>query len=149
MTEPITVTKQIPVRILMTGTSAVLTSEFSYSTADPCAVKVVFTVGIGEEVEWNFSRELLKDGLKVPTGFGDVQISPTFGCFYPTTQISNSEPLLNMILTSPFGQANFIMSPKLVAKFVKDIYELVPEDKEHEHLNLDAGLAELLAEGEI
>ncbi|WP_354671280.1 SsgA family sporulation/cell division regulator [Streptomyces sp. S.PB5] len=51
-----------------------------YDSADPLAVHIDFPGLVsrdGKEMTWSFARELLANGLRHPTGMGDVHIWPS------------------------------------------------------------------------
>ncbi|WP_093840184.1 SsgA family sporulation/cell division regulator [Streptomyces aidingensis] len=50
--------------------------ELHYTSADPYAVRLTFTLAGDPPVSWVFARELLVDGVSMPTGDGDVRVSP-------------------------------------------------------------------------
>src|SRR5260370_7060451 len=82
---------------------AVVASLF-YSGDDPYAVRMAFHVGTDEPVEWIFARDLLAAGMTEPAGEGDVRAWPSSGD--PDGE-GDGETLLNIVLSSPFGQAPF------------------------------------------
>ncbi|PRH80543.1 SsgA family sporulation/cell division regulator, partial [Streptomyces solincola] len=51
--------------------------ELGYEASDPFAVRLTFHLPGDAPVSWSFGRELLLDGLNVPSGEGDVHIAPT------------------------------------------------------------------------
>jgi hypothetical protein len=51
--------------------------ELCYDVTDPYAVRMTFHLPGDAPVIWTFGRELLYDGMNVPTGEGDVHISPS------------------------------------------------------------------------
>jgi hypothetical protein len=51
--------------------------ELRYETRDPYAVRMTFHLPGDAPVTWAFGRELLLDGINVPSGDGDVHIAPT------------------------------------------------------------------------
>lgn len=60
--------------ILQAESWADLRCDFEPDPNDPFAVVVSFG-----GVEWRMARELLRDGLARPAGFGDIRIWPTHG----------------------------------------------------------------------
>ncbi|MCK8676339.1 MULTISPECIES: SsgA family sporulation/cell division regulator [Streptomyces] len=50
--------------------------ELGYEASDPFAVRLTFHLPGDAPVSWSFGRELLLDGLNVPSGEGDVHIAP-------------------------------------------------------------------------
>jgi Streptomyces sporulation and cell division protein, SsgA len=51
--------------------------ELHYESDDPYAVRMTFHLPGDAPVTWVFGRELLLDGINVPSGDGDVHIAPT------------------------------------------------------------------------
>lgn len=51
--------------------------ELHYEMGDPYAVRMTFHLPGDEPVTWTFGRELLLDGINIPSGDGDVRIAPT------------------------------------------------------------------------
>jgi hypothetical protein len=105
-------------------------AEFRFSSRDPFAVRVVFSVASAPVVEWVFSRELLVDGLVAPAGTGDVQLFPTrSGIVFE--------------LTSPSGRARLIAEPEVLASFVEETLGVVPLGAESKYFDLDQEIAML------
>lgn len=105
-------------------------ADFNFSTRDPFAVRVVFSVASAPVVEWVFSRELLVDGLVAPAGTGDVQLFPTrAGIVFE--------------LTSPSGRARLVANPEMLASFVEDTLAAVPLGCESKYFDLDQEIAML------
>ena len=75
-----------------------LVARLDYSVDDPYAIRAAFHVGDDEPVEWIFARELLTVGIIRETGEGDVRIWPSQ---------DGKERMVNIALSSPFGQARF------------------------------------------
>lgn len=58
------------------GGATPVRTRWSYFTRDPYTMTVAFRVGKHDWVEWSFARDLLREGLRQPTGEGDVRIRP-------------------------------------------------------------------------
>lgn len=108
-----------------------LMADLSYTREDPYAIRVAFRVGPDEPVEWIFARDLLSAGARRETGEGDVRVWPSAG-------------VLNVELTSPFGQACFEAPAGEVAAFLRRSYQLVPAGAESAYLDIESGLEEIL-----
>lgn len=54
----------------------VIPVELKFYRSDPLAVAMIFENPDGTEVEWQVSRELMRDGLKAEVGQGDVSFWP-------------------------------------------------------------------------
>src|SRR5271155_2184321 len=79
-------------------TTVPLVASLFYSGDDPYAVRMAFHVGTDEPVEWIFARDLLAAGMTETSGEGDVRVWPSD---------DDGQPVLNIVLSSPFGQAHF------------------------------------------
>ena len=116
-----------------------LVASLFYFSEDPYAIRVVFHEGADEPVEWTFARDLLSTGLQERIGPGDVTVWPSAdsdggarGC------------VLNIELSSPFGQAHFEASARRISDFLRRTYQIIPIGEESEHIDFEAGLKELL-----
>ena len=112
-----------------------LVASLYYSADDPYAVRMAFHVGTDEPVEWIFARELLATGLACPAGEGDVRVWPG-----PPA----GREVLNIALSSPFGQAHFKAPVPAMADFLRLTYDLVAGGREDEFIDVDGELDELL-----
>lgn len=105
-------------------------ADFRFSSRDPYAVRVVFSVASAPVVEWVFSRELLVDGLVGPAGTGDVQLFPT-------------QAGIVFELTSPSGRARLVADTEALASFVQETLNVVPLGAESRYFDLDQEIAML------
>jgi hypothetical protein len=107
-----------------------------YDSVDPYAVTLSFEVGLPEKVEWIFARNLLADGLISRSGEGDVVIYPQ--------ELAPANTILEV--TSPFGQATFIVESRVFFEFLDTSYKIVPMSQEADlvYAGMDGELAELL-----
>jgi len=112
-----------------------LVASLYYSADDPFAIRMVFHVGLDEPVEWIFARELLAAGLAEPAGEGDVQVWPGS---------PDGREVLNLALSSPFGQAHFEAPASPTADFLRRTYGLIAAGREDEFVDVDSELDELL-----
>ena len=96
---------------------------------------MAFHVGTDEPVEWIFARDLLAVGIEGPAGEGDVQV-------WPSDQYGRE--LLNLALSSPFGEAHFEAPRSSTAAFLSRTYELIAPGAESEFIDVDSELDELL-----
>src|SRR5436190_23559321 len=94
-----------------------LVASMYYSGSDPYAVRMVFHAGTDEPVEWIFARDLLAAGLGKPSGLGDVRAWPS------PSGAGDGEPVLNIVLSSPFGRAHFETRLTAVAEFLHRTYD--------------------------
>lgn len=113
-----------------------LTAILSYHRSDPLAVYISFPPSVtlgGTEVTWVFARDLLADGLRCPSGDGDVHLWPS----------GRDETMLE--LRAPDGVVLLELAAAEVRQFLCRSYEAVPANHEDRLLNIDAGLSMLLA----
>jgi len=131
-----TITAELGIRLVVPQQTVVpLLASLHYTTADPYAVSVAFHVGLDEPVEWIFARELLSKGMEGKAGLGDVRVWP-----------SRSAGVLEIELSSPFGEAHFEAPVAEVADFLRRTYRLVPAGQEDRHVDVEDELAALLRE---
>jgi hypothetical protein len=129
-----TVTAELGIRLVVPQQTVVpLLASLRYSTADPYAIRVAFHVGLDEPVEWIFARELLSRGMEGRTGLGDVRVWP-----------SATAGVLEIELSSPFGQAHFEAPMDEIASFLDRTYQVIPAGQEGMHVDVEAELAGLL-----
>lgn len=106
-----------------------------YSSDDPLAVHLDFPADIslsGDMVTWTFSRDLLEEGLQVPSGTGDVHIWP---CGRARTVVE---------LRSPFGLAMLQFDTVILQRFLLGTYVVVAAGREELGEAVDRGLTTLL-----
>ena len=112
-----------------------LVASLFYSGEDPYAVRMAFHVGTDEPVEWIFARDLLSEGMTGPSGDGDVRVWPSS---------AEGEPMLNLVLSSPFGQAHFEAPMQALAGFLRCTYEAIPAGHEGDYFDIGGELDGLL-----
>ena len=115
-------------------TTVPLVASLFYSADDPYAVRMAFHVGTDEPVEWIFARDLLAAGMTGPAGEGDVRVWPSAG----------DQPVLNIVLSSPSGQAHFEAPKAATAEFLHRTFGAVPPGHESEYADLESELDSLL-----
>ncbi|OIK06460.1 hypothetical protein BIV23_08425 [Streptomyces monashensis] len=109
-----------------------------YEADDPYAVRAVFDPqGEGGTVEWFFSRDMLAQALSEHTGRGDV-------CMWPAGE--SGRDVVYVVLRSPAGSALLEFPAQGVESFLRETWSVVPPGAESSRLDLDAELAQLLAE---
>ena len=127
-----------------------LMAELSYSCADPYAVQMAFEVGTDEPVKWILARDLLAAALHGSEGLGDVRAWPTAASCDPDAaaagQSAAEQQILNIAMSSPYGQAQFEVSARAIEEFLQRTYQLVATGQESPYLNFDAELTELLSQ---
>ncbi|NED84163.1 SsgA family sporulation/cell division regulator [Streptomyces sp. SID11233] len=112
-----------------------LPAILSYDRTDPFAIRMAFPAPAtleGTEVSWEFSRELLAEGMDIPAGMGDVRIRP-FG--YDRTVLE---------FHAPEGIAMVHVRTADLRRFLRRTQQLVPDGAEHRFLDVDRSLTELL-----
>jgi hypothetical protein len=128
--------------ILSSQVSTGLLVALRYRATDPLAVRMAFPAeysldeptrpATGSEVLWTFARELLAAGLDAPAGIGDVHVRPARG----------SRTMVE--LRAAEGVALLSFETAGLRRFLWSSYRVVPEGREHLHLDADRALAELL-----
>jgi hypothetical protein len=135
-----TVSAELGLRLVVPQQTIVpLVASLYYSKEDPYAIRIAFHVGLDEPVEWIFARELLSSGIEGREGLGDVVVWPSAGSADGT-----GGSVLNMELSSPFGQAHFEAPIKEISDFLKRTYAVVPAGDETDFVDVETELAELL-----
>ncbi|WP_033216723.1 SsgA family sporulation/cell division regulator [Kitasatospora phosalacinea] len=86
-----------------------------------------------EELVWWFGRELLAEGRHTPTGDGDVRVAP------------GVDGRILVTLGNRHDRAVISAPAETVTAFLADTFAQVPPGTESAHLDLDLGLARLLA----
>src|SRR5260370_9508275 len=111
-----------------------LIASLYYSAGDPYAILMAFHVGTDDPVEWIFSRDLLSAGLHGPAGEGDVQVWPG---------VDHGLRVLNIALSSPFGQALFQAPMTASARFLNRTFEIIAPGRESDFIDVAGELDEL------
>jgi Streptomyces sporulation and cell division protein, SsgA len=126
-----------------------LTAGLSYSCADPYAIRMAFDIGTDKPVEWILGRDLLAAALHGSEGLGDVRAWPSAASCDPDVVAiggGTGPAILNIAMSSPYGQAQFEVSAKAIEDFLQRTYELVAIGQESAYLDFDAELTELLSQ---
>jgi hypothetical protein len=135
-----TVSAELGLRLVVPQQTIVpLVASLYYSKDDPYAIRIAFHVGLDEPVEWIFARELLSSGIEGQQGLGDVKVWPSNG-----SQGGLPGTVLNIELSSPFGQAHFEAPVDEVSDFLGRTYQIVPAGQETAHVDVEAELTDLL-----
>ncbi|WP_232247204.1 SsgA family sporulation/cell division regulator [Kitasatospora azatica] len=113
---------------------APLPSALYYDIADPYAVRLSLGAPSAQPVDWVFARSLLTEGLRRPTGSGDVLVIP---------RPASRRDFVRIVLRSPEGTAMVDIDESALAAFLRRTLSLVPAGTESLHLDLDRVLAEL------
>jgi len=135
-----TVSAEVGLRLVVPQQTIVpLVASLYYSREDPYAIRIAFHVGLDEPVEWIFARDLLSRGIEGREGEGDVRVWPSAGA-----EGGAPGSVLNIELSSPFGQAHFEAPVKDISDFLGRTYEIVPAGDESDHVDVEGELTDLL-----
>ena len=136
MNSSTTISAELALRLVVPDhTNVPLLATVEYAASDPYALRVAFHVGNDEPVEWIFARELLTLGMARMVGDGDVQVWPGR---------TDGNRLLNIGLSSPFGDALFEAPLAPLADFLHRTFEIVPAGRETDFVDIEAELDDLL-----
>src|ERR1700744_3687272 len=140
-----TVSAELGLRLVAAEQAVVpLVASLHYSGSDPYAIRMAVHVGSEDPVEWIFARDLLADGLMAPEGDGDVQIWPSSPSNGTDEAAEGPLSVLNIKLSSPFGEAHFEAPAEAIGNFLDRTYRIVKMGKESEAIDIDAELNGLL-----
>jgi hypothetical protein len=140
-----TVSAELGLRLVAAEQAIVpLVASLHYSGSDPYAIRMAFHVGTEDPVEWIFARDLLADGLMTPEGDGDVLIWPSSPVIGPDGQTDGPLSVLNIKLSSPFGEAHFEAPAEAIANFLDRTFRIVQMGRESQVIDIDAELNSLL-----
>jgi sporulation and cell division protein SsgA len=139
MNSSATVAAELGLRLVVPEHGGVpLTASLYYRGDDPYAIRMAFHVGMDDPVEWIFARDLLAAGLDHVAGEGDVRVWPSPG---------PNRDVLNISLSSPFGQAQFEAPLAALTGFLLRTFEVVPAGREGDFIDIDGELNDLLRWG--
>ena len=146
-----TISAELGLRLVIPQQTIVpLVASMYYSGSDPYAVRMAFHVGTDESVEWIFARDLLAAGIESRQGEGDVQVWPSpASCAESDDSGAMRHPemgekVLNIELSSPFGQAHFEAPAEAMSAFLQRTYQIVPAGRENRYIDIEAELNDLL-----
>ncbi|MGW4380997.1 SsgA family sporulation/cell division regulator [Kitasatospora sp. NPDC004531] len=107
-----------------------------YCEDDPYAVALEFLGQAAEAGVWQFSRDLLWDGLQQPAGLGDVRIWPPCSCHGRTS--------LRIMLQGEDGSVLLDLPARQIRRWLRrDAFALVPPGTESTLIDWDAELHSL------
>ena len=151
MNSSATVAAEVGLRLVVPDHDGVpLTASLYYRGDDPYAIRMAFHVGMDDPVEWIFARDLLAAGIESRQGEGDVQVWPSHGSCAETGSVDLTasreagEKILNIELSSPFGQAHFEAPAQAMSAFLRRTYQIVPAGRESSYIDIEAELNDLL-----
>jgi len=146
-----TISAELGLRLVVPQQTIVpLVASMFYSGSDPYAVRMAFHVGTDEPVEWIFARDLLAAGIESRQGEGDVQVWPSHescaetGSVDLTASRETGQKILNIELSSPFGQAHFEAPAQAMSAFLRRTFQIVPAGQESSYIDIEAELNDLL-----
>jgi Streptomyces sporulation and cell division protein, SsgA len=135
-----TVSAELGLRLVVPQQPIVpLVASLFYSREDPYAIRIAFHVGLDKPVEWILARDLLSMGIEGREGIGDVHVWPSAG-----SEGGWPGSVLNIELSSPFGQAHFEAPVKEISGYLRRTYQIVPTGDESDHVDVEAELTDLL-----
>jgi len=144
-----TISAELGLRLVVPQQTIVpLVASLYYSGSDPYAVRMAFHVGTDEPVEWIFARDLLAAGIESRQGEGDVQVWPSSMSCAEAGDLDGigdtGGKILNIELSSPFGQAHFEAPARAMSAFLKRTYQIVPPGRESSYVDIETELNDLL-----
>ena len=146
-----TISAELGLRLVVPQQTIVpLVASLYYCGSDPYAVRMAFHVGTDEPVEWIFARDLLASGIDARHGEGDVKVWPSAQSCAESDGlevIGDASPegtVLNIELSSPFGQAHCEAPAQAMAAFLQRTYQIVPAGQESGYIDIEAELNDLL-----
>jgi hypothetical protein len=116
------------------GQPAPVVTRWTYDPADPFAVTLGVRTRGDRFVEWLIARDLVAESLRVPTGYGDVRMSPQHVQGYDIVEIE---------IRSTDGRAVLEVDRDLLAEFVDASVALVAIGEESAHVDLDAEISKI------
>jgi hypothetical protein len=146
-----TISAELGLRLIVPQQTIVpLVASVYYSGGDPYAVRMAFHVGTDEPVEWIFARDLLAAGIESRQGEGDVQVWPSLMSCADDDDLDMTGPqggggkVLNIELSSPFGQAHFEAPAQAMSAFLQRTYQIVRAGQEGRYIDIETELNDLL-----
>ena len=107
-----------------------VTTTLRYNVFEPFQVTATLSLPDAPSVQWVLARELLREGLVIPSGLGDITVRPT------------PHGLL-IGLRSPGGRALLLAPTEPIAEFVQAVYRAVPDGAEGDFFSIEAALDRL------
>ena len=110
--------------LISDATLPAVDAEFRYTCDDPFAVQLLLSVEKSPAISWTFGRELLINGVGMPSGVGDVQVYPTHDGVI--IELRSGGLVARLLAHSPD-----------VVDFTDNTLELVPLGTEMDHYGID------------
>lgn len=120
--------------VVHAGEEGQLSAQFAYDVHDPYAVSLTMITPGSRPVTWTFARELLDGGLGRGFGSGAVIVAPS---------PDDRELLIGLHVASDCAVIH--LDPAPIRRFLDNTYRAVRPGREHEHVNVDEAVAQLLA----
>ena len=146
-----TISAELGLRLVVPQQTIVpVVASLYYTGTDPYAVRMAFHVGADEPVEWIFARDLLAAGIESPQGEGDVKVWPSAQSCTEGDDLdvigtaATDYAILNIELSSPFGEAHFEAPARAMSAFLRRTYHIVPAGQEGTYVDIEAELNDLL-----
>lgn len=146
-----TISAELGLRLVVPQQTIVpLVASMYYNDSDPYAVRMAFHVGTDEPVEWIFARDLLAAGIEARHGEGDVQVWPSSVSCAEADGLDvigsadTGGTILNIELSSPFGQAHFEAPAQAMSAFLQRTFQIVPAGRESDFIDIETELDDLL-----
>ncbi|HKR70451.1 MAG TPA: SsgA family sporulation/cell division regulator [Streptosporangiaceae bacterium] len=148
-----TISAELGIKLVVPQQTIVpLVASMYYSGSDPYAVRMAFHVGTDEPVEWIFARDLLAAGTESRQGEGDVRVWPSpasvaepgdLDLIGAADALQTRGKVLNIALSSPFGQAHFEAPAEAMSAFLQRTYQIVPAGQESRYIDIETELNDL------
>jgi len=133
--QPSSISHQLQMEIIgETSETTTFTAEWSYTTSRPLEVTATFPAQ-PESVTWTFSRDMLADGLREPSGHGDIVVWPEHA--------DDTEPMVRIWLRTPGGDAELRAAIADMNRFLTATWQIIPAGAEYDHLDVDTVLERL------
>ncbi|MEU2561055.1 SsgA family sporulation/cell division regulator [Streptomyces longispororuber] len=117
-----------------------LPAELRYEVSDPYAVVLTLGPSTDWAVTWVFARALLAEGLRRPTGAGDVAVVPG----HRHHRHRHRPRSVRVVLRNGAGTALVGLAARDVAAFLRRAFALVPAGAEGDHVDLDGVIIALM-----
>ncbi|GAA1931951.1 SsgA family sporulation/cell division regulator [Streptomyces sodiiphilus] len=131
------VERELELELILTPERSIpVPALLSHRSDDPYAVHITFHVGSSAPVHWTFARELLTEGVRHPTGHGDVRVWPTW---------NEGHGVVCVALRSPDGEALLQAPAGALSEWLEETLRVVPPGSEANQLDMDDELWALMA----
>ncbi|GHF72355.1 sporulation-specific cell division protein SsgB [Kitasatospora xanthocidica] len=125
----------VPLEVVGSDLTVLVPGFLWYDVGEPYAVHLDIYTGHSEPITWFFARDLLRTGLREPAGHGDVTIR---------TDSRERPGHVLITLTGEHSTALMRAQASDIEYFLRQTDDLVLPGTEHEHLDLDTVVGQLL-----